>query len=468
MKTSMILCAMAFSAMVASAQTANGGLDAAQIKEITSRSGVDSPAQKALTTAIRMNPIDQLAKGEAQLKPVPSQFSVETKKQSIHNQKSSGRCWMFSGFNVLRSDFAAADTLGRVVEFSQGYLFVYDQLEKANLMLQGVIDTAKKPLTDQEVDFFFSHPISDGGTYCGVIDLVRKYGLVPMEVMPETYSAESTSRIDRLVASKLREYGLKLRKMVADGKKPAEVKKEKTDMLKTVYRMLTMAYGVPPVEFTYCHHDKDGKPVGEEKQYTPMSFAEEVGALKTLNDGYLMVMNDPRNPYHKVYEIEYDRHTYDGTNWRYLNLPMEEVEALAIEALKGGQKMYSSYDVGKFLDSKRGFASLENFDYASLFQTDFNMNKAERISTHDSGSTHAMTLAAVNLDANGKPTAWKVENSWGTDSGQKGCIVMTADWFREYMFRLVVPVKYASDSLMKEYRQKPVMLKYDDALFSDK
>lgn len=289
-----------------------------------------------------------------------------------------------------------------------------------------------------------------------------------MEVMPETYSAESTSRIDRLVSSKLREYGLKLRKMVADGKKPAVVKKEKTEMLKTVYRMLTMAYGVPPTEFTYCHHDKDGKPVGEEKTYTPLSFAEEVGALKTLNDGYLMVMNDPRHPYHKVYEIEYDRHTYDGTNWRYLNLPMEEVEALAIKALQGGQKMYSSYDVGKFLDSKRGFASLENFDYASLFQTDFSMNKAERISTHDSGSTHAMTLSAVNLDAKGQPTAWKVENSWGSDHGQKGCLVMTADWFKEYMFRLVVPVKYASKELMKEYAQKPVMLKYDDALFSDK
>lgn len=150
----MILCAMALTTVVASAQTVNGGLDAAQIKDITTRSGVDSPAQKALTTAIRMNPIDQLAKGEAQLKAVPSRFSVETAKQSIHNQKSSGRCWMFSGFNVLRSDFAAADTLGRVVEFSQGYLFVYDQLEKANLMLQGVIDTAKKPMTDPEVDFF--------------------------------------------------------------------------------------------------------------------------------------------------------------------------------------------------------------------------------------------------------------------------------------------------------------------------
>lgn len=186
-----------------------------------------------------------------------------------------------------------------------------------------------------------------------------------------------------------------------------------------------------------------------------------------LKNTFIMVMNDPRNEYNKVYEIQYDRHTYDGLNWRYLNLPMEEIEKLAIAALKDGKKMYSSYDVGKFLDRPRGYASLENFDYGSLFMTEFPMTKAERLLTRDSGSTHAMTLSAVNLDANGAPTAWKVENSWGADSGQKGCLVMTADWFREYMFRLVVDKKYASKDILKLAEQKPVMLKYDDALFED-
>lgn len=464
MKKIFLSALMLGTVVLAGAQTKDGGISPAMLKQIQQQTA-EGPAVKALQNAIQNNSIDLLAKGPAQRGQVPTEFSIDTRKQSITNQKSSGRCWMFSGLNVLRNDFALANE-GKVVTFSQDYLFFWDQLEKSNLMLQGIIDTANKDAQDPEVQFFFQSPIGDGGTFCGVIDLVSKYGLVPTEVMPETFTAENTSRMGRLLSSKLREYALKLRKMVAEGKSASDVKAEKTQMLKTIYGMLCMAYGTPVTEFTYAHHDKDGKTVGEAKKYTPMSFAQECGATK-LKNTYIMVMNDPRNEYNKVYEIQYDRHTYDGSNWRYLNLPMEEIEKLAIAALKDGKKMYSSYDVGKFLDRARGFASLDNYDYGSLFMTEFPMTKAERLLTRDSGSTHAMTLSAVNLDANTTPTAWKVENSWGADSGQKGCLVMTADWFREFMFRLVVDKKYASKDILKLAEQKPIMLKYDDALFED-
>ena len=144
---------------------------------------------------------------------------------------------------------------------------------------------------------------------------------------------------------------------------------------------------------------------------------------------------------------------------------MEDIETLAIASLKDGRKLYSSYDVGKQLDRKRGYCDTENFDYASLFNTTFNMTKAERISTFDSGSTHAMTLTAVDLDPQGQPLKWKVENSWGTASGHQGYVIMTARWFREYMFRLVVDKQYVSDKLLKDFGQKPVMVMPEDPLF---
>ena len=144
---------------------------------------------------------------------------------------------------------------------------------------------------------------------------------------------------------------------------------------------------------------------------------------------------------------------------------MEEIANLAIASIKDGHKMYSSYDVGKQLDRKRGYMDLDNYDYGSLFGTTFPMNKAERISTFDSGSTHAMTLTAVDLDKDGKPLKWKVENSWGASYGQQGCLIMTNRWFNEYMFRLVVNKKYVPDTLLKEFEQKPTMLTPDDPLF---
>ena len=461
-KNVILFGAMLMIASSAMAQSSQGGISNATLQQIVKVQ--NGSANKALFNAIANNNIDDLVKNPANQAPVDTHFSIETPKQSIHNQKSSGRCWMFGGFNVLRSNFAKNDKQDRVVEFSQDYLFFYDQLEKANLMLQGVIDTGKKSIEDPQVQFFFKNPINDGGTFCGVADLAEKYGLAPMSAQPETFSSNNTSKMSKLISSKLREYGLELRKMVAQGKKSSAIQARKDEMLATVYHMLSLTLGEPVKEFTYAFRDKNGKQVGEAKKYTPKSFYEETVG-HSLNGTFLMVMNDPRRPYHKTYEVEYDRHTYDGHNWKYLNLPMEEIAQLAIASLKDGHKMYSSYDVGKQLDRKRGYLALDNFDYGSLFGTSFPMSKAERISTFDSGSTHAMTLTAVDLDANGKPVKWKVENSWGADNGFSGCFIMTNDWFNEYMFRLVVDKKYASEQLLKEFDQKPTMLTPDDPLF---
>ena len=462
MKHAFLLGAAIIVSMTAVAQTRDGGITPSMLSEIQ-KQHTTTAADRAIFNAISQNAIDDLAKNFKVAGDIDTHFSVETKSQTITNQKSSGRCWMFSGLNVLKSEFALkSDSL--TVEFSHDYLFFWDQLEKANLFLQGVIDHAGKSIDDQRVQFFFHHPINDGGTFCGVADLTEKYGLVPKSVQPETFSADNTSRMSRIIASKLREQGLQLRRMSAEGKKASAINAEKTKMLGVIYHMLCLTLGEPVKEFTYVFRDKSGKPVGEPKTYTPQSFYKEVVG-KPLNGTFIMAMNDPRREYYKTYEVEYDRHTYDGHNWKYINLPMEDIEQMAIASLKDGHKMYSSYDVGKFLDRKRGYADPGNFDYESLFGTTFTMNKAERISTFDSGSTHAMTLTAVDLDKQGRPLKWKVENSWGADWGQKGCLIFTEQWMQDYMFRLVVDKKYVPEKILKANELKPIIVQPEDPLF---
>ncbi|MBR7171378.1 MAG: C1 family peptidase [Prevotella sp.] len=461
MKRKQMLMILAMATATAMAQTNEGGISTQMLDEIK-KSQTNTPAERALKNAIAGNSIDALAKNY-NAGDIDTHFTIETPKQSITDQQSSGRCWMFSGFNVLRSNFAQRTDSLRV-NLSHSYLFFWDQLEKSNLFLQGVIDHADKAIDHPRVQFFFKHPVSDGGTFCGVSDLVDKYGLVPKEVMPETYSSDNTSRMAKLISSKLREYGLQLRQMVADKKKPAAIKAEKTKMLATIYRMLAMTIGEPPAQFTYAFKNESGRTVTEAKTYTPQEFAKEVVG-GPISGTFIMAMNDPRRPYYKTYEVEYDRHTYDGTNWKYINLPMDEIEKMAIASLKDGKKLYSSYDVAKMLDREQGYADLDNYDYGSLFGTTFTMDKAQRISTYDSGSTHAMTLTAVDLDKNGKATQWKVENSWGAAWGQQGCMIMSDRWWREYTFRLVVDKKYVSEDILKANEQKPLMVMPEDPLF---
>jgi len=445
----------------AGAQSKKGGIDASMLREIQ-QGYQGTAADKAIRNAIGSLDINKLAVNQENQKPMDTHFSVEVPTKGISNQKQSGRCWLFSGLNVMRSKAIAKYGLPDF-QYSQCYTFFWDQLEKSNLFLQGIIDTRNKPMDDMMVDWLFRNPIGDGGTFCGVADLVTKYGLVPEEVMPESRSANATSQMSKILRLKLREDGLRLRQMSEAGKSVSDLEAEKKEMLKTVYRILVLNLGVPPTSFDFARKNAKGEVV-EVEHHTPMTFLQKYGDTGVLTD-YVMLMNDPSREYYKVYQIDFDRHVYDGQDWTYLNLPMDEIKQIAIASLKEKNSMYFSCDVNQSLDRPRGLADLKNYDYESLFGTTFGMNKKERIQTHASGSTHAMCLMAVDLDAQGKPTKWKVENSWGKDTGVGGYLIMTDEWFDEYMFRLVVGKKYLTAKQLDLWKQKPIMLPAWDPMY---
>lgn len=462
MKKLLISLLLAAPLAPAAAQTDGGGISADMLGRIRKVQPMTT-ADRALRNALAGRSINELALAADNPAAHDTYFSHRVESRGVTDQKSSGRCWLFTGLNVMRAKAIARFDLGEF-QFSQSYCFFYDQLEKSNLFLQAVIDCADRPMSDQLVEWLFKNPLSDGGQFTGVQDIITKYGVVPAEVMPESFSANNTSRLSALIATKLREYGLELRKLVAAKAKPAKLQARKTEMLGTVYHMLAIALGEPPVEFTWTRRTPSGQPVST-KTYTPLSFYQEyVGA--DLKGGYVMLMNDPTRPYHQVYTIDMDRHAYDGDNWTFINLPMDEIKAMAIASIKDSTMMYFSCDVGKCYDSKTGVLSVGNYDYASLLGTDFPMDKADRIRTFASASSHAMTLMAVDIDSTGAPVKWMVENSWGPTAGYKGHLIMTDEWFDEYMFRLVVERKYVPEATLALLKQKPVRLPAWDPLFA--
>jgi bleomycin hydrolase len=465
MKKLLLLVCAAACMMVMNAQpiNKNGGLTMQQIGMLRGSYKAD-PTNKALRNAINANEINKLAQNYDNNTAFDAHLSNTVLSKAVSNQESSGRCWMFTGMNVLRNKAIRKHNLPDDFQFSQCYTFFWDQLEKSNLFLQAILDNRAKSMEDETVQWLFKNPIGDGGQFTGVANLVTKYGVVPKDVMPETYNSNHTSKISELIKLKLREDGLILREMCNNkGITEQKLQATKMEMLETIYRMLAYTFGEPPTEFTWTQRNAKGEVVSTEK-YTPMSFYN-----KFVNEdfsNYYMVMNDPTRDYYKVYEIEYDRHVYDGENWKFLNLPMDEIAAMAIASIKDSTMMYFSCDVAKFLDRDKGYMDVNNYDYGSLFGTTFGMDKKQRVSTYASGSSHAMTLCGVDLDANGNPTKWMVENSWGSNRGHNGFLIMTNEWFNEYMFRLVVEAKYIPSATLKLFDQKPIMLPAWDPLFA--
>ena len=437
-----------------------GEVSSSQLSEI--RKSFEKDANSvALINAVSNNKLNDLALNREEVGKIDHNFKYEVNVSGITNQKSSGRCWMFTSYNVFRPQVMAKYNISSF-EFSTNYLFFWDMFEKSNMFLERIIATANQDIYDREVHKLFDSPVGDGGAWNTFTNLTNKYGAVPKSAMPETYSSEHTSNFTKILKEKLRKDGLELREAIGKKASKKEIEAKKIEMLKEVYRILVLNLGEPPVEFEWRYKDKDNK-ISEYKKYTPKSFWEE--SIGANLDEFVMFIDDPSREYYKLYEVDNDRNVIEGVNWLYINLPAAELKKYALESIKDNRAMYFSCDVGKQLENSEGILSLENYDYESLYGIDLKMTKKQRMMAHQSGSSHGMALVAVDLDKDGNFTKWRVENSWGASSGNNGYLTITDDWFNEYMYRLVIEKKYLDDKILDILKQKPTKVPYYNPAF---
>jgi bleomycin hydrolase len=197
-------------------QAQSGSISNEMLEKIRSSVQMDSYT-RAMQNAVSNNDIKQLALNRSILTEVDHHFAYKIPISPITDQKSSGRCWLFTALNVIRPKVIEKYNL-KEFEFSQNYLFFWDQLEKSNLFLEAVIRTRDKDIDDREVQWLFRRPVGDGGVWNMMPSLVEKYGLVPKDVMPESYNSENTSMMRRLVRRKIRSQGMQIREWHAYGK----------------------------------------------------------------------------------------------------------------------------------------------------------------------------------------------------------------------------------------------------------
>ena len=427
------------------------------------RSGFKKDAYtKAMQNALSSNDISKLAWNRENVGTTDQLFTYRVDVSGITDQKSSGRCWMFSSLNLFRPMAMKKFKLSEF-EFSESYLYFYDLLEKANLFLNNMEISANLPMENEKVRWYLKSPVDDGGQWINFVNLAKKYGMVPKETMGETNSSENTSLLTKFINTKLREDAIELRDLKNAKTDTKKLATRKVEMLSEIYRMLALNLGEPPTEFQWRYKDKDKK-IADTKTYTPQSFMAEIFGDTNLDD-YVMIMNDPSRPFWKHYEVENYRNTEEGNNWHYVNLPNDVIKEFCIASIKNNEALYASCDVAKQLRRDVGVLDVDNFDYESVYGVKFGMNKAQRIQTGESGSSHGMALIAVDVDAQQKPVKWQFENSWGPTAGEKGYLTFTDAWFNEYMFRFVVNKKYLTDKVLEIYSQKPEMSPPWDPMF---
>ncbi|KAF9175110.1 hypothetical protein BGX21_007739 [Mortierella sp. AD011] len=362
----------------------------------------------------------------------------------VTNQKSSGRCWIFAALNVFRLEVMKKYNLDEF-ELSQGYLFFWDKFEKSNWFLECMIDLRDKDVNDRVVQHLFKEPISDGGQWDMLVNLVERYGVVPKSIYPESFSSSNSGKLNTLVISKLRDNAVIIRRMAEHGHSVDELRQAKNHALKEIYNIMAITLGEPPKEpFTWSFRNKDSQ-YYEFKDLTPQSyFKEHVGYPVTET---VSIINDPRNTFMNLYSVQYLGNICGGHPIRYVNAPIEDLKTLAISKLKSGEPVWFGADVGKYMHREAGILDPKIFQYDLAFNVSFNMTKAERLIHGESLMTHAMVFTGVHLDENGNPVRWRVENSWGPSGGDKGYFVMSDAWFSEFVYQVVlekriVPQKY--------------------------
>jgi bleomycin hydrolase len=415
---------------------------------------------KALMNAITNNDIDNLVLNRELINKHNNVFNLNIAVEGITDQQSTGRCWMFAALNLMRPIVKERYSL-KSFEFSEVYLFFWDKLDKANYFLETIIETRDRDIDDRELQAFFADPIPDGGWWNYVVNLIEKYGVIPKELMPETVNSNKSYLMNKTLLNLARQDAAELREMSALGKSENSLRERKMEMLPDFYRLLVLYFGLPPQNFTWRVENKDNKLI--EKKYTPLEFYKD--AVKLDLNQYVILCEYPSFPRNDFYQVNFCTNMTEKPDMSFINVDNEKLKKYALSCLTDSTPVWFAADVGWQMERDLGIMAADIYDYQLLFNIKDTMTKADRIRYRASNANHAMLFVGADT-SNGKVLKWRVENSWGSDRGNKGYWTLYDNWFDKYVFTVIINRKYLKSEELKLLDRKPKKIPAWDPLRS--
>lgn len=452
-------------------EPANGSLHPEFLQKL--RDGYEmNETDRARFNAISNTDINKLALNREVVRGEDGHFSHKISSKGITNQKASGTCWMFAGFNVMRPKIIR-DLGVDEFEFSKAYLLFWDKLEKSNLYLESVIEMSDVDPLDREWQLVNQWMVGDGGWWNYVTGLIEKYGIVPVKAMPETYSSENTQVMNNVLQRLLRSRASTILKMNEDGVNVTKLRKFKEQSLAEVYRFLSLNLGEPPTEFQWRYEVKKKKSDDGEKSsadedskveqerlspletYTPQQFYKEFVGVDLSQ--FVCLYHDPAQPTRKHYRFDRARNIAGEENMNFVNIGIDEMKDIGVKSVLANEPMWFAVNMGVDQSREHGLMEHDLFDYETLFDLDMPLTKADRNLLFAGASNHAMVLRGVDL-REGKPHKWLVENSWGKDKGKNGIWTLYDRWFDEHVYTIIVNKKHVPQKTLKIFQEEATEL----------
>lgn len=383
----------------------------------------------------------------------PFEFSVDISTMEATAQGNAGRCWIVAGLNLLREyivkEFRKGTPQSANFQLSLGYLCFWDKLEKANCFLEKAIQYRNESYNKREVYSWFQYAVTDGGFWTNFKELVKKYGIVPAEIMPETFQSSNTEEMNDRLNYYLRKISAEIRKAALEGQNIENIVEIKEQALKKVFTFLCRCYGCPPDTFTYTFEDEKQK-----KQYTPKAFYNDFAG--EFLDQFVNIISLPyeKLPFGETCVLTDVFQVVGGQEEQFLNLPLYELKEKCIEQLKDGIPVVCMADDDKMCMEELQLWDDNSFDYVDVTGFDFEMSRKDYFQLKAGIASHSMMLTGVHLGEDGMPERWKIENSYGTDGLHKGYYICSDSWFEKYVISAVISKKYILEISSKKQQNK--------------
>lgn len=370
-------------------------------------------------------------------------FNIELPESKRYDQEDSHKCWIYAGINVIKHNIAKNLNIDIMnLELSTTYISFFDKLEKSNNTYENIIELENVDLDYIHREKVMQYCVAEGGYWQWFVAIINKYGIIPMNFMPDNAESKNYQKITEIFTEKVKKDITYLLKLKSNNESIEELRKIKDKFLQENYNLLSRVLGEPCSKFNYEYKDKNNNYI----MYKDMTAKEFKNKFLTLDlDNFVSIGNLPmyNKEYNKIYSKKYLGNVYKNSYASFLNLPIEDLKNLTIKQLKDGIPVWMGAHIRKFRDKKSGILDIRLYNYKETLE--FNpLTKEEALNLRDIEMHHAMTFCGVHL-LEDKPVRWKIEDSYGDKEKINGYYIMNDNFFNEFVLNVVIDKKYLSN-----------------------